>query len=46
MHKYGLKPTGHRDGKFLWLAAILYGDPEANLYSQCCALLQKKKAAQ
>jgi hypothetical protein len=44
MQKYGLKLTGHRQGKFCRLAGILYnGDPRANCYSYCCELLQKKK---
>ena len=27
----------------LQLAAILYGDPKADLYNQCCTVLSKKE---
>jgi hypothetical protein len=48
MNQYGFKLTGHREGKFVRLAGILYnGDPHPEkppCYVYCCALLQKKKA--
>jgi hypothetical protein len=45
MHDRGL-PTGpEREGKFCKLASILYGDPKADLYYQCCTVLRKKEPA-
>jgi hypothetical protein len=46
--KYSFKPTGHRKGKFVRLAGILYnGNPNPKVppcYNYCRELLQKKKA--
>jgi hypothetical protein len=43
MRDYSLPIRAERDGKFCRLAAILYGDPKADLYTQCCTVLSKKE---
>jgi hypothetical protein len=43
MHDQGLPTGAEREGKFCKLAAILYGDPKADLYNQCCTVLSKKE---
>ena len=43
MHDHGLPTGAEREGKFCKLAAILYGDPKADLYNQCCTVLSKKE---
>jgi hypothetical protein len=45
MHDLGLPTGAEREGKFCKLAAILYGDPKADLYNQCCTVLKKKEPA-
>ena len=42
MHDHGLPTGAEREGKFCKLAAILYGDPKADLYNQCCTVLQER----
>ena len=43
MIDHGLPTGAEREGKFCKLAAILYGDPKADLYNQCCTVLSKKE---
>ena len=44
MHDHGLPINAERKGKFCKLAAILYGEPKADLYHQCGAVLSKGPA--
>jgi hypothetical protein len=44
MHDHGLPTGAEREGKFHKLASILYGDPKADLYDQCCTVLSKKES--
>jgi hypothetical protein len=43
MHDQCLPTGAEREGNFCKLAAILYGDPKADLYNQCCTVLSKKE---
>ncbi len=43
IEKHGIKPTTTKTGKLCKLAAVLYGDPRADLQHQCRELLNQRK---